>query len=99
MCGFISISPACKNAFTANEKLCRVYFADRVKTVGSGAFTGCSLLETVELSQSLEVISESMFENCDNLVEVNGLNRPGGCRILAPQEATEFTISFKREES
>ena len=31
--------------------------------------------------------------------EVNGLNRPGGCRILAPQEATEFTISFKREES
>ena len=89
-----------KNAFTANEKLCMVYFADRVKTVGSGAFTGCSSLETVELSQSLEVISESMFENCGNLVEVNGLNRVSAVEALAfancPKlETAEFSSSLK----
>lgn len=89
-----------KNAFSGCENICQVYFSDRVKTVGAGAFKDCTALEIAELPQSLEVISESMFENCGNLLYVDASGRVSDVEALAfanctKLESVKFSSSLK----
>ena len=59
------------NAFTSSKKtLEKVVINAGVKSIGSFAFSGCSLLNEVALPAGLEVINPAAFYECDSLLSV-----------------------------
>ena len=44
---------------------------DSVKSIGSGAFYGCSGIENITLPQGLTAIADELFSGCTDLTEVN----------------------------
>lgn len=56
-----------------------IQMSNNIKTCEKGAFGGCTLLEKVVLSESLDSISESLFYDCKNLR-----------KIVIPENITEI---------
>ncbi|MCL2089144.1 MAG: leucine-rich repeat protein [Oscillospiraceae bacterium] len=58
-------------AFAENTDLVKITIPKTVEEIGSFAFTGCSALEDVVLSEGLLVIKSSAFVGCSALVNIN----------------------------
>ena len=56
------------NAFKGNKNLQKLVFKNGVRTVGSGAFSGCKKLKTVTVNSStLTTVKKNAFKNCTAL--------------------------------
>lgn len=58
------------NAFAGMSELGSVVLPESVTTIGEGAFSGCSGLESVTLP-SVSSIGEGAFDGCDNLTSIS----------------------------
>ncbi|MBP5151500.1 MAG: leucine-rich repeat domain-containing protein, partial [Lachnospiraceae bacterium] len=69
------ISSSCFATQEAQELLDRVknlvFKDDTISEIAANAFSGCDLLETVTIGNSVQKIGDSAFANCPNLVKVN----------------------------
>lgn len=52
----------------ANSDITSIVFPQNITIVGKGAFEGCTKLKDVQLTESLNEISERCFLNCESLV-------------------------------
>ncbi|MCM1173861.1 MAG: leucine-rich repeat domain-containing protein [Blautia sp.] len=57
-------------AFAGNESIRTVVIGDGVKSIGSGAFRGCSQLQAVTVADSVETIEQAAFADCPSLSSV-----------------------------
>ena len=44
--------------------------SDQVTRIGNGAFSGCTALEKIELSENLKIIGDAAFRDCHALKEI-----------------------------
>ena len=59
------------NAFSSNSKITSVSLPVQIKEIANSAFSGCSGLSHILLSDSLEIIGDNAFQGCSNLVSIN----------------------------
>ncbi len=88
-----------ESAFSnAKGFLTRVAFYDTLKEIGENAFEGCSKLEQVELSASLETIGDGVFKNCTSLKHIkripDGLKTIGENAFAGCESLSRFTVPF-----
>ncbi len=68
-----TVSKIGSNAFGggATEKLTELYIPGSVTDIGASAFTGCSSLQTLNISEGVKNIGNSAFGGCSSLTKVS----------------------------
>lgn len=56
----------------SKSKKGKVFIPSKITTIGFGAFSGCNMIEEVELNIECEVIGRNAFEHCVSLKSVIG---------------------------
>ena len=64
---------ACVTKFVDNSgtEITKITIPDTIKTIGSGAFAGCTTITQIDISNNVTSIGESAFANCTSLKQIN----------------------------
>ena len=73
--GLLSID---EETFAQDPAIQKVMIAEGTRTIGPGAFSGCTGLSEITLPASLESIDETAFEGCGQLCQAAHLGLPVG---------------------
>lgn len=74
----------------SNSNITKIILPDSINKIENYAFSGCSLLEEVELSSSLKSIGERAFQNCESLKTIY---IPKGVKEIGPDAFTNSSLS------
>ncbi|MDE6727319.1 MAG: leucine-rich repeat domain-containing protein, partial [Oscillospiraceae bacterium] len=79
-----------------NNAIGRVVLPDSVREIRENAFRGCVSMQTIELSEKLEVIERGAFENCKKLIKITlpqNVKRLGESAFKRCFKLNSFTVN------
>lgn len=88
-------------AFAGNQYLKTITLGNGVKSIGAGAFEGCSLLQSVTIPDSVETIEQAAFADCPSLDTVRigaGLSALGNGVFAGDIRLEKVSISSSNPE-